>query len=855
GPKTIGAAGMRPEADRCPGFTAGAGVLDDLLREYLTETRENLSVLEADLVTLEQGPDDPVTLGNIFRLMHNIKGTSGFLRLPAIESLAHTAEGVLACLRSGSLAPTPKTIETLKAAVVQIGEILAYLEREGREPADVAADIVPALSALTQAAPEKVPGPEGAPARGPSVAAPAGRPAESRGILRIGADRLDRLAGLVSEIAVAHDGLRAGGAADAQVTGGRGRLNSLVSALQDACHDLRTRSAGAAWEGLPVFAGALADRFGKKVDLVLRGADTRIAGELVEVIKDPLVHMVRNAIDHGLETPEERRAAGKPAAGRIIVEARAEPGRVVIEVGDDGRGLDLGRIKAKARALGLAEPADFEAMDEAEIARLVFVPGLSTSESVTRLSGRGVGMDIVRTNVERAGGGVAVATVAGEGTRITITLPVREAHLPVLTVESRGETFALPLSGVLELVRVAPGGEARIERLFDTSILRQGSRLLPLIELSGLLGLDGGTPGERDKGAVVVIQAGSAQFGLLVDRVTDAREVAVMALPPLLAGIDLYAGGMSLEDGTIALVLDPPGLARAAGIEATVQRGADAVSRASSARPRGLIDLLVLRRAEAPAKAVPLALVARVEDIEGLDIDVSEGRATVLSRGVRMPLLGVDGAWAEPCRGRQRIVVCGEGARAVGLLAGRGLDLVEAEIRLDGCERRSACLGTAEIADMTVEVIDPGQYLEGDRDSVPLAASPAPEREVRRVLLIDDNPFFRQFLPPLLSSAGYLVTTVDSSEQARDLCEAGETFDAILSDVDLPAVREGDLTETVKASGNWRETPVVALSSDPRRDTGEGAPGAGFERTVGKFDRGALLRALHDTLTRERGAA
>ena len=848
---------MRPEADRCPGFTAGAGVLDDLLREFLTETRENLSVLEADLVKLEQGPDDPVTLGNIFRLMHNIKGTSGFLQLSAIESLAHTAEGVLACLRSGSLAPTPKTIETLKATAVQIGEILVYLEREGREPADVAADIVPALSALTQAAPEKVPGPEGAPARGSSVAAPAGRPAESRGILRIGADRLDRLAGLVSEIAVAHDGLQAGGG-DARATGGRGRVNSLVSALQDACHDLRTRSAGAAWEGLPAFAGALADRFGKKFDLVLRGADTRVAGELVEVIKDPLVHMVRNAVDHGLETPEERRAAGKPAAGRIIVEARAEPGRVVIEIGDDGRGMDLGRIKAKARALGLAEPADFEAMDEAEIARLVFVPGLSTSESVTRLSGRGVGMDIVRTNVERAGGGVEVATAAGEGTRITITLPVREAHLPVLTVESRGETFALPLSGVLELVRVTPGGEARIERLFDTSILRQGSRLLPLIELSGVLGLDGGTPSERDKGAVVVIQAGSAHFGLLVDRVTDSREAAVMALPPLLAGIDLYAGGMSLEDGTIALVLDPPGLARAAGIEATVQRGADAVSRAAGARPPGLIDLLVLRRAGASAKAVPLALVARVEDIEGLDIDVSEGRATVLSRGVRMPLLGIDGAWAEAlCRGRKRIVVCGEGARAVALLAGRWLDLVEAEIRLDGRERRSACLGTAEIADMTVEVIDPGQYLEGERDSAPVAASLAPEREVRRVLLIDDNPFFRQFLPPLLSSAGYLVTTVDSAEQVRDLCEAGETFDAILSDVDLPAGREGDFTETVRVSGNWRETPMVALSSDPRRETGEGASGAGFgfEGTVGKFDRGALLRALHDTLTRERGAA
>ncbi len=191
----------------------------------------------------------------------------------------------------------------------------------------------------------------------------------------------------------------------------------------------------------------------------------------------------------------------------------------------------------------------------------------------------------------------------------------------------------------------------------------------------------------------------------------------------------------------------------------------------------------------------------------------------------------------------------------MGLLGGRGLDLVEAEIRLDGCERRSACLGTAEIADMTVEVIDPGQYLEEDRDSVPVAASLAPEREVRRVLLIDDNPFFRQFLPPLLSSAGYRVTTVDSSEQARDLCEAGETFDAILSDVDLPAGGEGGLAETVKAGGDWRTTPMVALSSNPRWKKDEGTPATGFEGTVGKFDRGALLRVLHDTLTRERGAA
>jgi two-component system chemotaxis sensor kinase CheA len=468
--------------------------LDDLLREYLTETRENLSVLEADLVKLEQGPGGPAMLANIFRLMHNIKGTSGFLRLSEIESLAHGAEGVLACLRNGSLAPSPKIVEALRAAAAQIGEILTYLEREGREPANLATDLVPALSALTQGMADTTAGP----GRAPSEASPgtpppaAGRLPEGRGSLRVGADRLDSLAALVSEIAALHESLPPAprGAAERVEARRFDRLNGLVGALRDTCHDLRTRPIGAAWDGLPAFVRALADGLGKKADLVLDGAETRVAGELVGAIKDPLVHMVRNAVDHGLETPEDRRAAGKPAVGRIAVTARAEPGRAVIEVRDDGRGLDLGRIRAKARALGLAEPADLDAMDEAEVARFVFAPGLSTSHSVSRTSGRGVGMDVVNTDVKRAGGSVEVVTEPGKGTRFVVTLPLHEARVPVLSLESGGESLALPLSGVREVVRVTPGGPERIERLFDTAILRRGSSLLPLVSLSDLLAGD-----------------------------------------------------------------------------------------------------------------------------------------------------------------------------------------------------------------------------------------------------------------------------------------------------------------------------------------------------------------------------
>jgi two-component system chemotaxis sensor kinase CheA len=356
---------------------------------------------------------------------------------------------------------------------------------------------------------------------------------------------------------------------------------------------------------------------------------------------------------------------------------------------------------------------------------------------------------------------------------------------------------------------------------------------------------------------VAVVQAGTAVFGLLVDRVTEAREATVMALPPLLAGIGLYAGGMELAGGSVALVLDPLGLAAAAGIEATVDRGPDTRAEARGAASANLVDLLVLRDAGGPAIAVPLALVDRVEDIDGRDISCSGGETRALTRGAGIPLLDAGGAWATPRQGRQRIVVCGEGERAVALLAGRMLDLVEAGICLSDRENRPASFGTVEIEGASVEVIDPNLYLEGRREATSAsgAIASAFEDDVRRVLLVDDNPFFRQFLPPLLGSAGYRVTAVDSVEHALELCEAGEVFDAILTDVDLPAGQKGDFTETVKASDTWRKTPLVGLSSDPGRDQGHKDRAPSFAGTVGKFDRAKLLRVLRDTLTHERGAA
>jgi two-component system chemotaxis sensor kinase CheA len=556
---------------------------DELLVEFLTETSENLAELDVALVRLERNPDDGGTLALIFRLVHTIKGTCGFLGLLRLEKLAHAAEGVLGRVRDGVLAVTPELVSAVLAAIDQVKVIVGALGATGAEPAGEDARLI----GLLEAAGAGQAGAVAAPVE--AVAVPAAEAPGAAQTIRVGVGVLEDLMTLVSELVLTRNQLLqlARSQESAAFSVPLQRLSHITSDLQEGVMKMRMQPIGNAWGKLPRLVRDLSLELGKRIELELHGADTELDRQVLELIKDPLIHMVRNSGDHGLEGPAERRAAGKPETGRITLNAFHEGGHIIIEVGDDGRGLPVDKIRAKAAQKGLASEAELAGMSDGQILRHIFRPGFSTAAAVTAVSGRGVGMDVVRTNVERIGGTIELASVPGRGTTFTIKIPLTLAIVSALIVEAGGERFAIPQISVVELVRAGTeagsgrdGGEPIVQRIDATPVLRLRDRALPLVNLNELLHLGAA---EREAGDarlhIVVAQVGASRLGIVVDRVFDTEEIVVKPMAPIMRHVTMFSGNTILGDGSVIMILDPNGIARATGIAGA---GGDGEARAET---------------------------------------------------------------------------------------------------------------------------------------------------------------------------------------------------------------------------------------------------------------------------------
>jgi two-component system, chemotaxis family, sensor kinase CheA len=876
--------------------------MDDLLSEFLTETNENLSMLDIELVKLEQNPNDPELLGNIFRLVHTIKGTCGFLGLPRLEALAHASENVLGKIRDGDLPVTPGAVSLILESLDGIKSIMAILEATEAEPAGNDADLIerlhrlasgeqptaPAARAVKPArkkaaksarAPEApvemtavpaTPAPEAAERDEPEarVAAPPVRAAEdgkeskesavAAQSIRVNVDLLESLMTIVSELVLTRNQLMQilRGQKDSEFGASLQRLSHVTTELQEGVMKTRMQPIGNAWAKLPRIVRDLSHELGKKIDLRMLGAETELDRQVLELIKDPLTHMVRNSADHGIELPAERVAKGKPESGVITLDAFHEGGHIIIVIEDDGRGLDIEKIKRKAVATGLASEADLAAMPEQQIQQFILKAGFSTASTVTSVSGRGVGMDVVRTNIEKIGGAVAMKSQSGKGSVFTIKIPLTLAIVSALIVECAGERFAIPQISVVELVRTAANSEHTIERINDTPVLRLRDRLLPLVSLQALLKL-----GKRSDGGetyIVVTQVGTYTFGIIVDRVFDTEEIVVKPVAPILRDIGMFSGNTILGDGSVIMILDPNGIAAATG-EITVgeqARRSEALARTGVREDR--TALLLFRAGDAGQKAVPLSLVARLEEIDLKQVEYSNGKPVMQYRGKLMPLVSIGSACRMRSEGRQPILVFADHDRSMGLVVDEIVDIVEDHLSVELVADCPGLIGSAIVAGRATEIIDAGFYLtQAYRDWFHSAAQFefGNAQKSTRVLLVDDSPFFRNLLTPLLSVAGYDVTTVDSGDRALGLCEAGEDFDVIISDIEMPGMNGFEFANAVRGASRWQKTPLVALSSHASpRDLDRGRA-AGFSDYVAKFDRDALLHSLSETLSHARGAA
>ena len=887
--------------------------MDDLLSEFLTETNESLAVLDLELVKLEQNPNDPGLLGNIFRIVHTIKGTCGFLGLPRLEALAHASENVLGKFRDGEQQVTAQAVSLILASLDQIKSLLAQLEANEAEPAGDDNELIARLNALAageaSAAPAPAPAkpaapapapaakaapvlakpivePAPAPAKRPAEAAPAaqaGEPAaakakepkeagEPRGeaaetkesavaaqSIRVNVDLLENLMTMVSELVLTRNQLMQilRGQKDSEFGAPLQRLSHVTTELQEGVMKTRMQPIGNAWAKLPRIVRDLSHELRKKIDLQMHGADTELDRQVLEMIKDPLTHMVRNSADHGIEMPAERAAAGKSETGTITLNAYHEGGHIIIEIADDGKGLDIDRIKQKAIATGLASESDLAAMSEQQIQQFIFKAGFSTAAKVTSVSGRGVGMDVVRTNIEKIGGTVEMKSQRGKGSTFVIKIPLTLAIVSALIVECAGERFAIPQISVVELVRAAANSENTIEWLNNAPVLRLRDRLLPLVSLQELLKL-GKRADRQGETFIVVTQVGAYTFGIIVDRVFDTEEIVVKPVAPILRDITMFSGNTILGDGSVIMILDPNGIAAGTGEITVSESGKVAAEAAAKAGKSGDLTSLLLFRAGAGApKAVPLALIARLEEIDLAQVEYSHDKPVVQYRGKLMPLVTIDPDYHMGKEGRQPILVFADKEHTMGLVVDEIVDIVEDQLKIEVAVDRPGLIGSAIIAGKATDLIDAGFYLTrayNDWFGSHAAGDFAGEKG-KRVLLVDDSPFFRNLLTPLLSVAGYEVTTVESADRALVLCEAGEDFDVIISDIEMPGMDGFQFASAVKSAGRWQNTPLVALSSHATPKDLDRGRAAGFSDYVAKFDRDALLHTLSEALSAERGAA
>lgn len=832
--------------------------MDDLLRDFLTESNESLTVVDGEMVKLEANPNNKDVLQKIFRLVHTIKGTCGFIGLQRLEKVAHASENVLGKFRDGVLQVTPEAVTLILESLDLIKEILEQIEKTEAEPQGDDSEIIARLEKaaageLFAAAPAEAAdeADEAAPQAVRAATQPAAKGGEvsvANQSIRVNVDVIEQLIVMVSELVLTRNQLleMVRHQNDSEFKVPLQRLSNVTAELQESVMKTRMQPIGNAWAKLPRIVRDLANELGKKIDLQMHGAETELDRQVLELIKDPLTHMVRNSADHGLETLAERRAAGKVETGVIALRAYHEGGHIIVEIADDGRGLPTDKIKAKIIANGLASEADVARMSDAQVHRYIFHAGLSTATKVTNVSGRGVGMDVVRSNIELIGGSIDLSSRLGQGTTFTIKIPLTMAIVSALIVGVQGMRFAIPQICVMELVRAVEGTETKIERINNTFVLRLRDRLLPLVRLSEVLQLpaDEKTPAES---YIVVAQAGGRTFGIVVDTVFDTGEIVVKPVSPILKEIPMYSGNTILGDGSVIVILDPNGLATAVSGEVAARSSAEETT--ATAMTTGEIKqaLLLFRAGSAEPKAVPLGAVTRLEVVDASKIERSNGRCVLQYRGTLMPIVtSLAGSLKE--EGGQPVLVFTDGERAVGVAVEEILDIVEASLKVELASGDGGLLGTAIIREKATEVVDISYHVSEAFRSW-FTSKPARARK-RHVLLIDDSPFFRTMMAPLLSAAGYEVTEAATAEGALKLKEEGRSFDIILSDIQMPGMDGRSFASLVKKDPQWKKTPVVGLASD----SDDGELGS-FDALARKFDREELMSAIKSYIGAEALAA
>ncbi len=866
---------------------------DEVIKEFLVESYENLERLDEEFVALEKDPKCEELLSSIFRTFHTIKGTAGFLGFQKLEGVAHVTENILSQLRDQKMELSSDLVTVLLEAVDSIKEILASVESSETEGDGDYSALLAKLHEIhdvktsskkskekevtkKKTTPEKlavesqdVPAPEVASSSPTPVSVKEESEAEvsSTGssesrqslhavdsVIRVDVALLDNLMNLVGELVLSRNQIVqfTSTQTDSSFASTAQHLNLITTELQENIMKTRMQPIGNLWKKLPRVVRDLAKGLNKQIRLEMEGAETELDKTIIEAIKDPLTHIVRNSADHGVELPELRTSRGKPAEGEIRLRAYHEGGQVNIEISDDGAGIPLQKVKTKAIERGLVSPQKAESMSDKEIYNLLVMPGFSMAAEVTNVSGRGVGMDVVKTNIEKIGGTFDIQSQEGQGTSVKIKIPLTLAIIPALIVTAAGQPFAIPQVSLLELVRLE-GEDIRrgIERIAGTPVYRLRGDLLPLVYLDQILGLRDNQEEAKDleEVSIVVLQADSRQFGLVVESVWDTEEIVVKPLGKQLKNLRSFAGATIMGDGKVALIIDVLGIAHEAGAVSEIQDEAGSDGKGRQEGATNSQTLLIFSASGEDRLALPLSVVDRLEEFPRKSIENTTAGEVIQYRGEILPLVNLATQLGQACGESQdnvQVIVFNQGQKRIGVLVDRIIDIVQETVEVQKGEQRKGIMGSAIVQENVVDLLDIHHVIKTyDASWFNNIQGLSRNRKQRdgSVLLVDGSPFFRKLLRSELEIAGYRVLEAVNATEALERL-SGHSVNLIITELDLPDTDGLGLLLQVKQESSFSEIPVMVLTSrDSEEDRRLGLE-AGLAAYQVKFDREAVLQTV-----------
>ncbi|MCJ8190003.1 chemotaxis protein CheA [Sphingomicrobium aestuariivivum] len=785
--------------------------MEDLIADFVAESREMLESLGGEIVAWEAEPHDRARLDSIFRFVHTVKGNCGFFDFPRLEALSHAAEDALADVRAGRRQADAALVSAVLGIIDRIGEMIEIIDRGEKLPDGDDSALIAALSTDAATGDEIVAEPVAQTEEETKTTTTIGaNPSAAPRTIRLSVELLDRVMSGVSDMVLARNELARRlreAPEDVAVQGAFERLSSIIAEMRDSITRTRMQRIENLFVALPRMVRDLSNELGKQVMVDIDGGDVELDREMIEMIRDPLTHIIRNAIDHGIEAPADRLKSGKREIGMLSVSARQSGNQILIHIADDGNGIDAERIVAKAIANGVIDKAAADVMSHAAKLALIFEAGLSTAKAVTSVSGRGVGMDVVRSNVERIGGIVEVDSKPGEGTRMTLRVPLTLTIIPALTVSIGDQSFAIPRSAIEEIVR-ANGSSVTLEKIGGAGVATIRGRRVPEVALADILGLDSDLSDE-ERTLVVLRPAGGDVYALAVDKIHDHEELVVKPAAPAVMATGLYAGTTLADDGSPILLFDTAGLAAVGGVKLEKQERVARVTEEKTAANDDLVELLLFRGLGGQRRVVRLGAVDRIEDVPVSKFTETGGSLRVQLGEDILPATGLESLSELGDRETVRLFRLSDGETEIGYAFDQVIDIKALDHDIIPAEGQGAVTGISLVGEEPAEMVDAHWLFSR------LATDKSERADGLVCALPVEDPWMRNMLRPIVEAAGYRVVDA-ASDEAKG--------------ADLVVRTAEDFAEAANDSSGT----LLKLRKSPEGD----------DDSIYRYDRAGLLMAL-----------